>query len=378
MPCTPAPAEYFDDERYFEHMVHWEQGVGTRSAQIPHANDQGQVHQQPLSPGWDSDSSTLSPWPLPNRTMTIDPSQAWFGGQGQWPAQQGPFSEPSPPRPIPPSPAAQATMTVSTAFNLDTTPSPAYPPDCELMSSDDVVFYVNNALLKRASSSGFGLAYPSPGSRVRVAETADVLNLILHAAYGASPTAFSPPLETLCEAIARLPAYGLSPEVYVGANSPLFETLRSHAALSPLRVYTIAAAHDLLALAKLASGNLLGYPVHAMADADAVAMGPVYLRRLVTLHHDRIAQLRGLLEQSQEFHPQTHACAFLAQKRLAREWSIVANAVIAGARPDISSAVVRDRLAVVKYETACVSCKKKLDERIWKAVVGWTMLPTTI
>ncbi|KAI5889750.1 uncharacterized protein SCHCODRAFT_01131553 [Schizophyllum commune H4-8] len=377
MPYTPGPGEYFDDERYFGDLVHWEQGLSTSSVQVPYAGVQGQVQQQPMSPGWDSNSSTLSPWPFPNQTMTIDPSQAWFGGHGQWPAQQA-SREPSPPVSDPPSSPAQATMTVSTAFNLDTRPTLGHPPDCELMSSDDVVFYVNITLLRHGSSTGFGLAFPTSGARVRVAETADVLNLILHAAYGASPSAFAPPLETLGEAIARLPAYGLSPQVYVGANTPLFETLRSHAALSPLRVYAIAAAHDLLALAKLASGNLLGYPVHAMADADAIAMGPVYLRRLVTLHHDRIAQLRGLLEQSQEFHPQVHTCAFQAQKRLAREWSMVANEVIAGARPDISSSVVRDKLAVVKNQTACASCKKRLDERIWKAVVGWTMLPTTI
>ncbi|KAL1735649.1 hypothetical protein EV714DRAFT_267792 [Schizophyllum commune] len=378
MPYTPVPGEYFDDERYFEHMVHWEQGLGASSVQVPYASDQGQVSQQPLSPGWESDSSTLSPWPLPNQTMTIDPSQAWFGGQGQWPVQPQPYGEPSPPRSDPPTPPAQATMTVSTAFNLDTTPCPAFPPDCELMSCDDVVFYVNNSVLKRASSTGFGLAYPSPSSRVRVAETADVLNLILHVAYGVSPKAFSPSLETLGEAIARLPAYGLSPQAYVGANTPLFETLRSHAALSPLRVYTIAAAHDLLALAKLASGHLLGYPVHAMADADSRAMGPVYLRRLVTLHHGRLAQLQELLAQSQEFHPQTHGCTYQAQKKLAREWSMVANEVIVHARPDISSSVVRDKLAVVKSETSCAGCRKKLDERIWKAIVGWTMLPTTI
>ena len=56
----------------------------------------------------------------------------------------------------PPTPPALATMLVSTAFNLDTMPTPGLLPDCELMSSDDVVFYVNNAQLLRASSTGFG------------------------------------------------------------------------------------------------------------------------------------------------------------------------------------------------------------------------------
>ena len=162
-----------------------------------------------------------------------------------------------------------------------------------------------------------------------MAETANVLNIILHAVYGASPAAFSPPPETLSEAIARLPAYGLDPQAYVAASTPLFEAMRSHAAISPLRVYTIAAAHDLLALAKLVSGNLLGYPVHAMPDGDSRAMGAVYLRKL---HHDRVARSDELLAQSQEFHPRTQGCDFRAQKTLAREWSIVANEVMAHAR----------------------------------------------
>ncbi|KAL1756380.1 hypothetical protein FB107DRAFT_248232 [Schizophyllum commune] len=375
---TPSPNEYVDDEQYFSQMVHWDRGVGASSVQARYASDQARVQQQPMSPGWESDSSTMSPWPLSGQTMTVDPSQAWFGGQGQWPVQQAPYSEPSPPMSDPPTPPALATMLVSTAFNLDTMPTPGLLPDCELMSSDDVVFYVNNAQLLRASSTGFGHAYPAPGARVRMAETANVLNLILHAVYGASPAAFSPPLETLSEAIARLPAYGLDPQAYVAVSTPLFEAMRSHAAISPLRVYTIAAAHDLLALAKLASGNLLGYPVHAMPDVDSRAMGAVYLRKLVTLQHDRVARLDELLAQSQEYHPRTQGCDFQAQKTLAREWSMVANGLMAHARADMSSTVLRDKLTVVKAETSCTACRKKLDERIWKAVVGWTMLPTTV
>ena len=45
---------------------------------------------------------------------------------------------------------------------------------------------------------------------------------------------------------------------------------------------------------------------------------------------------------------------------------------------DMSSTVLRDKLTVVKAETSCAACRKKLDERIWKAVVGWTMLPVCV
>ncbi|KAL1748608.1 hypothetical protein HDZ31DRAFT_79480 [Schizophyllum fasciatum] len=395
MPYPQATNAFAEDDRYFSYMIQLEEGPGTSGVHIPYyVRDQEQPQDQPMSPvcltvgtfstlshgsqGWSSDASTLSPWPLANQPMTIDPSQTWFGGQGQWPTDQASPSEYLSPSSDAPSPPAQALMQVSTAFNLETSPSPAHPPDCEVMSADDVVFYINSALLERASSTGFGHAYPAAGARVRVPEPADVLNLLLHAAYAAPLAAFAPPLDTLADAIARLPAYGLSAPAHVAPGAPLFEALRAHAARAPLRVYTLAAAHDLRALARLASAHLLGFPVHAMADAEARAVGAVYLKRLVALQHDRLAQLRVLLEQSQEFHPQTQACGFQAQRGLAREWSRVANEVSAEARPDASSSTLRQRLAAVKSETSCAACQKKLDERIWKAIVGWTMLPTAI
>lgn len=367
-----APSDYVSDystpdDRYFDNLVQWEHGHGPeRNAYA----GEGRQQQSPTPQGWVPDLSDHNIWLA--EPLTVDPSQS-----GHWTTERG-SNEPEPSSTSPPSSPEQATISVSTAFNAHTSPSPDHPPDFEVLSADDVLFSVSSVMLASASCNGFGYAYPAADTRLRLTESADVLNLVMHAAYGASAAAFAPTLDTLAEAVRRLGAYGMDARVLVAPGAPLFAALRSHAALMPLRVYTLAAQHDLLGLAQVASAHLLGYPLHAMSDAEAEAMGALYMKKLLTLQHNRVSQLAALLEQSQEFHPRTDECDFLAQRKLAGDWTKTAQQVTADGRPDASSAILRDRLAVVKRKTLCADCKAKLDERIWKAVVGWTMLPNTI
>ncbi|KAL1746937.1 hypothetical protein HDZ31DRAFT_33121 [Schizophyllum fasciatum] len=265
-------------------------------------------------------------------------------------------------------------MSISTAFNDHVHPGP-YRPDVELLSADGVLFAVSSSMLVNSSSNGFAHVLSTPHTRQTIREGAEVLNLILHAAYGMSPAAYKPTVQLCLDAIRQLPTYGMDPHTYVKPGAPLYEALRPFIPLAPLRVYAVAGSCDLYELAQTASAHLLSFPIHTISDADADEMTAVYLKRLFLLQHSRVLRLRDLLGQPPEFHPETSTCAFKAQKALAQAWGRCVALMIAEARPDTSNATLRERLSTLKDDVTCDHCKNMLEARIWKAVVDWTMSP---
>ncbi|KAL1748912.1 hypothetical protein HDZ31DRAFT_59798 [Schizophyllum fasciatum] len=281
-------------------------------------------------------------------------------------------------------PSSSELRIVSTAFNAETTPNLDYPANLQLVSSDDVYFYVSTAILDAASANRFtealsGPTVPSRGFPCRrVPERAEVLNILLHAAYGVSPSVFAPSLTTLTDAIGRLPIYGLDPKVHVAPGQAIFELVRGQAALSPLHVYTVAATHDLFPLAQMVSPHLLSYPLASMTDVQAAAIGAVYLKHLFLLHRRRVDALKELLGQPPQFHPATAACDYAAQRGLARAWAAAAATILSEARPDTSVGAIEDAFRGLKASLTCEGCRRGLDARVRRAVVEWTMTSTSI
>lgn len=323
----------------------------------------------------------LSPSAESSRAQALDEADVWTN----------PLLEVGHGMSLPPTPESEASKpeseqrrTVSTAFNADAGPNPEYPADIQLVSSDDVYFYVSTAVLNACTDNRFtdalsGPAVPSRGFPCkRVPERADVLNILLHVAYGISPSAFAPSLNTLTDAIGRLSTYGLDPRTYVAPNRPLFELVRAQAALAPLHVYSVAASHDLFPLAQAVSQHLLSYPLSTMTDAQAAAIGALYLKHLFALQHRRMSTLRELLEQPPQFHPATEGCDYGAQRSIARAWSAAAATVVSEGRPDTSVSAIEDTFRSLRAGLTCTECKKTLEIRVRKAVVEWTMTSTTI
>ncbi|KAL1680419.1 hypothetical protein EV122DRAFT_276352 [Schizophyllum commune] len=295
-----------------------------------------------------------------------------------------PESAPQSPDP-PPSPEMYC---VSTAFNDTSTRIPSPAPDFQLVTSDAVHFFVNSSVLHRASCNDFagtlreasGSPDPTDGRpiRVYVDDNADVLNLLLHIAYGASPSNFNPSLDTLAGTVRRLSAYGMDPQSYVATRTVLFESLRQQAALAPLKVYCLAAAHDILALAQVASAYLLSLPLYRVSDDDAIEMGSLYFKKLLILHRGRMDKLKELLEVPPTFHAETEDCSFTTQKILTREWSAAVNEVLVDGHPGIIASVLQQKLGKLKERVDCRKCKDAIEARVWQVVVGWTMAHATV
>lgn len=229
-------------------------------------------------------------------------------------------------------------ISMSTTFTSGATHG-GVPPDVVLVSTDGVYFYVNRALLATASANYFAALLP-PTDRspdgfplARSQDASDVLNIILHAVYDMSPARYAPPVTTLLAALDRLPVYGMLPAQHVVPPRALYAVLLAQAPLAPLAVYTAAARYGLNDLAVAVSSHLLSFPLPALTDAQAEAMGAIYLKRLFMLHKQRVDALKGVLAQAPYPHPETEICTFADQKKIARAWQLAATYLVAEAQP---------------------------------------------
>ncbi len=78
-------------------------------------------------------------------------------------------------------------------------------------------------------------------------------------------------------------------------NTPLYTLLLSHAPLHPIEAYAVAAFQGLEDLAVAISSHLLGFQVTTLTDELAIAIGPIYLKRLLVLLHNRLEFLKRLV-----------------------------------------------------------------------------------
>ena len=179
------------------------------------------------------------------------------------------------------------------------------PSDTVLVSLDLVCFHVHSELLLIVSQNQFNsLLFPmisSPGctptqkrreTYIDVPEQSQILNIILHIAYGMSVTPYAPTFDMLSESLDRLPTYGIDPRIAISSSSAFHSTLMIHAPANPLKLYTLASKHDCFDLAASTSPFLLSHRVESMTDVTAGSIGPVYLSRLFSLQWKRMRALR--------------------------------------------------------------------------------------
>ncbi|KAL1713422.1 hypothetical protein EV715DRAFT_296124 [Schizophyllum commune] len=307
------------------------------------------------------------------------------------------------------------------------------PPDAVLISRDNVHFFVKGICLFPAfrnllpargplvsslpsargplvaglpsvlSPSVSGL--PSVrGSRVaglpsaRAPDSAETLNIILHAALNREMLSFAPSVSAIGAAVDKFNAYGLDASVLLAPGRPLHKFLTAQIPSAPLAVYVVAARADARALAAAASAHLLGEPVHTISDKRAEAMGAVYLKRLFMLHRRRLDALRELLGRAPGVHegegeggksceggvPRVHEGADGDGGRcedwsvLARRWDNVTAEIVVNAKPDTPGSEIEEKLSSIARHLSCEFCKTSLYERIQECVADWSAVGKTI
>ncbi|KAL1695506.1 hypothetical protein GGG16DRAFT_109171 [Schizophyllum commune] len=280
---------------------------------------------------------------------------------------------------------AEATRCISSAFNATRCPPPLsihlVLPDSQIVSAGAVHFLVNSDVVAKASANDFGgtlrstvpCPYGGPPCAY-VPDSGDVLNIILHIAYKASPSDYRPTFETLANTVRCLPAYGLSPRTHAAPSTP------SSPSSSPTPLSAPSPPTASPARTTSRTSHALPPPTSSPTSSTASRTPRPrrwvpYVKRLFLLHYERMTRLKGLLEQPPEFHPETAFCGFGKQRRLARAWARAVCQVARVAGPDIVSSTLSEQLGRLKDSAECPECKKTIEKRIRKVVVDWTMTP---
>lgn len=250
--------------------------------------------------------------------------------------------------------------------------------DCEtdliIASNDDVYFYAHTGFVAQVSPITLEhlLSYAIPGMKERVVPlpvSAPVLNIILHAIYKSSCELNAPTCEELIEAVDALALLGLPLKSLILPDTPLYDTLISHAPRRPLDIYALAAHHNLFDLAQYASSHLLVFPLSSITDELSTRIGPRYLRRIFLLQMSRTAALKELVMSVPiEFHSPTRACSVIEQQKqaLIRAWAMGAPAFAWDKLPGKDSEFIRS------YTSSCglISFHQTLLASTFKACTG--------
>lgn len=232
-------------------------------------------------------------------------------------------------------------VSISTAFYPDARLDPL-PPDLIFVSDDSVLFYIHSHVILGPSNDqriDFSSAIPTPPLSINptppvvtVQESAAILNVVLHVAYGISCARYFCSFDVLSAAVEALPKYGLDPK-QISQRTPLYTVLLSHAPSSPLKLYILAAHHGLDDLAVTTSSHLHSLSLSTLTDEEAVAMGPIYLKRLFFLHLGRTEALRRVIRPPPHPHPPTAMCDLMEQRKLGTAWTLASSYIMCGSVP---------------------------------------------
>lgn len=273
-------------------------------------------------------------------------------------------------------------------------------PDIFIVSADGAEFYTHHWKLMQSSSNHFAMHLPVhapfPGTtyRVDLPESGTVVRIILRSIYERIDSGGSdvPELRDLLTSLDSFKTYGISPQLYMLATSPM----RSHLLRFTPRqddaivVYAAAAHHELEEIAVTTSAYLLKYPLDEIKDTLLATMGPVYLLRLAKLHETRIDLLRELVLKPPDLHGPVPTCNFRNQGTVGKEWARVTADLGWRISPgmssraysmefskhhfarDLSTSVIQTVLGSVSNELSCTLCKEQLRSRIQDIIVRWS------
>ncbi|KZT01522.1 uncharacterized protein LAESUDRAFT_763650 [Laetiporus sulphureus 93-53] len=110
----------------------------------------------------------------------------------------------------------------------------------------------------------------------------------------------------------------------------------------------------------------------------AARIGPVYLKRLFSLHKGRTEALKSLLLHLPLPHVETEDCNEEQQQKLTRAWALASAQLAWDATPDLSTNLLQAALLPLEKELSCELCKRSLRKRIATVIKKWAAVKRTI
>ncbi|KAL0579262.1 hypothetical protein V5O48_002766 [Marasmius crinis-equi] len=278
-------------------------------------------------------------------------------------------------------------ISISSAFGPATSLSTSRPPvNLILLTSDSVVFYVDEATLLQASSNSFKSLLPitAENQMQRILFMEDIpsaeLEYMLQAIYNVRGNTVSAAanIQTLMRAVDRLPVYGISPGTCISPTSHLYQYLLSSAPLHPMEIYALAAQYGMETLAVTVSSHTLVLELSQISEDLSARMGSMYLLRLFQLHTGRTDTLKRLLAAELELHYVTDICNFDKQKRLKEGWNLAVASLSFNLRPDTTTTTIRNTILEHTSDLTCPDCIKLRETHLNKVISEWVVARRTI
>ncbi|RPD54079.1 hypothetical protein L227DRAFT_535215 [Lentinus tigrinus ALCF2SS1-6] len=251
-------------------------------------------------------------------------------------------------------------------------------PDVCLITADNLPFYTHRQVLQFASTNTFGGLLANHDESINVSESYTVLPIVLHIIYGLSCLHLSPSLDTVDLAVDALVKYGVPVSKFAAPNSPLYQLIISHAPYRPIDTYALAAHHGLEPLAVDVSAHLLSYDTSNLTDELSLKMGPVYIKRLFSLHLTRRAALKDIVMKPPALHHPNLACGTGEQRQLTQAWALAAAEMAWDVRPSTSTYMLQSVFEKAGRDITCGECRVMLEQRIQEAIDEWSAVRRTI
>lgn len=153
---------------------------------------------------------------------------------------------------------------------------------------------------------------------------------------------------------------------------------RGHTAIS---AYALTASLGMESLAVKLSTHTLGVSLtDSITEADALVMGPVYLRRLFFLHLGRKDALKRVITLPPIAHRVLQGCSLEDQEAVVRAWGVaVAGLLLQNTPQNTSKEELENSLGiVVRRRRSCAACYDAVKDRVAEAVAQWLAVKSTI
>jgi hypothetical protein len=140
--------------------------------------------------------------------------------------------------------------------------------------------------------------------------------------------------EEITQTIRALVKYGYSLQNFAGIGMPLYNMILGRSHTSPLDMYAICANYQLNDLFAPIAPHVLSYDLLAMTEEQAERIGPINLRKLISLYIERMNELKALLSSPILLnHDPSSDCEIREQDFLKGAWSLGTKALAWDSRP---------------------------------------------
>lgn len=187
---------------------------------------------------------------------------------------------------------------------------------------------------------------------------------------------YGPTLDTISQVLGSLPKYGIQPP---STTSDIWTMLRRHALGDPYYAYALCASAAVEEHCIYVSQLTLSLSPNHITEAEALMIGPIYLRRLCFLHLGRQEALRRIIAAELPEHEPVPGCSQDVRNLVKLRWdAAVAEVLLRQESQNLSPGEIMTVLGSVRAAIPCAICQGSVTAHMRACVEQWASVKKTI